>query len=134
MLLILDQKEGHQVSKGHLTTNGTIDLETTALVFSQFSSSTFVDTFLELTDTPANYTDDALDVMRINAGETAIEFVGFTATYLDDTAHGTDAETDKGCTANVMYDHDHATTLIHGCTGAEALLNTGDTIDGGAFA
>lgn len=32
------------------------------------------DTFLELTDTPANYTDDADKLLRVNAGETAVCF------------------------------------------------------------
>ena len=31
-------------------------------------------TFLGLSDTPANYTGDALKVLRVNAGETAVEF------------------------------------------------------------
>lgn len=116
-----------------LTTNDPITLETTALVFSQFSSATFVDTFLELTDTPASYTGETLKVLRVNAGETAVEFVGFATTYLDDTAGGTNAEVAKASTSNVMYDHGVATTGVHGAS-TNTLLHSASTIDGGAFA
>lgn len=34
-----------------------------------------IDQFLDLTDTPASYTGEALKVLRVNAGETALEFV-----------------------------------------------------------
>jgi len=61
--------------------------------------------FIELTDTPGNYTDDGLEIVRVNVGEDALEFVAFAATYLDDTAGGTDAEVAKAPTSNVMYDH-----------------------------
>lgn len=115
-----------------LTTNDTITVDTTSLSFSQFSSTTSVDTFLELTDTPSNYTDDGLKVARVNAGETAIELVPFAATYLSDTAGGVDAEVAKAPTANVMYDHGVATTGVHGA-GSNTLLHSASTIDGGSF-
>lgn len=38
-----------------------------------------VSTFLALTDTPADFTGDALKVLRVNAGETAVEFHALTA-------------------------------------------------------
>jgi len=115
-----------------LTTNDPITLETTALVFSQFSSATFVDTLLELTDTPSTYTGAGLQVLRVNTGATAVEFVGFAATYLDDTAGGTNAEVSKAPTSNVMYDHGVATTGVHGAS-TNTLLHSASTIDGGAF-
>jgi len=90
------------------------------------------DTFLELTDTPANYTDNGLDILRVNTGETAVELVAFTTTYLDDTAHGTDALTTKAATSNILYDHDHATTGVHGA-GANTLLHSASDIDGGTW-
>ena len=63
-----------------LITDDPIILDTTPLVFSQFSSvGAPVTTFLELTDTPADYTGDALKVVRVNAGEAALEFVAFAA-------------------------------------------------------
>lgn len=113
-----------------LTTNNPITVDTTALTFSQFS--TIAATFLALTDTPAAYTGETLKVVRVNAGETALEFVGFAATYLDDTAGGTNAEVAKAPTSNVMYDHGVATTAVHGA-GGNTLLHSGSTIDGGAF-
>jgi hypothetical protein len=116
-----------------LTTNDPITVDTTALVFSQFSSTTFVDTFVELTDTPANYSGAGLDIVRVNTGANALEFVDFTTTYLDDTAGGTDAQTDKAPTSNVMYDHGIATTGVHGA-GGNTLLHSASTIDGGAYA
>ena len=46
------------------------DGSTWAKLFSRFAS-----TFLAATDTPANFTGDALKLVRVNAGETALEFI-----------------------------------------------------------
>lgn len=43
--------------------------------------------FLDLADTPADYTDDALKLVRVNAGEDALEF--FTAPYMSDLVDDT---------------------------------------------
>lgn len=116
-----------------LTTNDPITVDTTALVFTQFSSAAApTTTFAGLSDTPANYTGASLQVARVNVGETALEFVGFAATYLDDTAGGTNAEVAKAATSNVVYDHGVATTGVHGA-GANTLLHSASGIDGGAF-
>ena len=56
-----------------LTTNDPITLGTTALTFSQLSGSGAT-TFLGLTDTPSAYTGQTLKFVRVNAGETALEF------------------------------------------------------------
>ena len=114
-----------------LTTNDPITVDTTSLSFSQFSSAAFVDTFPELTDTPANYTGASLDVVRVNSGETGLEFVDFASTYLEATP--TNGETNKAPNSDWAYDHDVATTGVHGA-GTNTLLNSGSTIDGGAFA
>ena len=90
-------------------------------------------TFLSLSDTPADFTADTLKIVRVNVGETALEYVAFAATYLDDTAGGTDAEVAKAPTSNVMYDHGVAATGVHGAA-ANTILHSGSTIDGGAFA
>ena len=82
---------------------------------------------------PDDLVDDGLKIVRVNTGETALEFVGFAATYLDDTAGGTDAELAKAPTSNVVYDHGVATTGVHGASG-NTLLHSGSTIDGGAYA
>lgn len=116
-----------------LTTNDPITVDTTALVFTQFSSAAVpTTTFVGLSDTPANFTGSTLKAVRVNAGETALEFVGFAATYLDDTAGGTNAEVAKAPTSNVLYDHGVATTGVHGA-GANTILHSASTIDGGAF-
>jgi len=115
-----------------LTTPNVIDLGTTVLTFTQFSSITGTTTFTGLTDTPNDYADDALKVLRVNTGADAVEFVAFAATYLDDTAGGTNNEVAKGATSNVVYDHGVATTAIHGA-GINTLLHSGSTLDGGAF-
>jgi len=116
-----------------LTTNNPITVDTTSLTFSQFSSAgAGATTFVELTDTPANYTDAGLKVVRVNTGATALEFVAFASTYLDDTAGGTDAEVAKAPTSNVMYDHDKATTGVHGAS-TNTLLHSGSTIDCGTW-
>ena len=115
-----------------LTTNDPITVDTTALVFSQFSSAgAGATTFVELTDTPANYSGAGLDVLRVNTGATAVEFVGFAATYLE--ASPTNGETDKAPNSDWAFDHDAAATGVHN-VGAETILHTGSTIDGGAYA
>lgn len=55
-----------------------------------------VATFLDLTDTPNDYTGDALKLVRVNAGETALEFFtgAFTASAITFTPAGTIAATD----------------------------------------
>ena len=115
-----------------LTTNDPITVDTTALVFSQFSSAgAGATTFVELTDTPANYSGAGLDVLRVNTGATAVEFVDFTTTYLE--ASPTNGETDKAPNSDWAFDHNAADTGVHSA-GAETLLNSGSTIDGGAYA
>ena len=114
-----------------LTTDNPITVDTTALTFSQFSGG--VSTFDSLTDTPANKTGAGLKVVRVNTGETALEFVAFASTYLDDTAGGTNAEVAKAPTSNVIYDHGVATTGVHGAS-TNTLLHSGSTIDGGTWA
>ena len=116
-----------------LTTDNPITVGTTNLTFSQFSSAgSGATTFVELTDTPSSYTSMGLYITRVNSGETALEFVDFASTYLDDTAGGTSAETSKAPTSNVMYNHGIATTGVHGA-GTNTLLHSGSTIDGGSF-
>ena len=56
-----------------LTTNDPLVVGTTALSFSQLSGSGAT-TFLGLTDTPSAYTGQTLKFVRVNAGETALEF------------------------------------------------------------
>ena len=115
-----------------LTTNDPITVDTTALVFSQFSSAgAGATTFVELTDTPANYSGAGAYALRVNAGGTAVEFVGFADTYLE--ASPTNGETDKAPNSDWAFDHDATDTGVHGA-GAETLLNSGSTIDGGAYA
>ncbi|MGE0338118.1 MAG: DUF2793 domain-containing protein [Gammaproteobacteria bacterium] len=56
-----------------LTTNDPITLGTTALTFAQLSGSGAT-TFLGLTDTPSSYIGQTLKFVRVNAGESALEF------------------------------------------------------------
>lgn len=87
-------------------------------------------TFTGLTDTPANYTSAGGYILRVNSTPNAVEFVDFATTYLDDTPGNGD--TTHAPTANWAYDHDVATTGIHGA-GGNTLLHSGSTIDGGSF-
>jgi len=115
-----------------LTTNDTITVDTTALTFTQFSSAAApVADFVGLSDTPASYSGESLKITRVNAGETALEFVAFAATYLE--ASPSNGETGKAPNSDWAFDHDAATTGVHGA-GANTLLHSGSTIDGGAFA
>lgn len=47
---------------------------------------------------------------------------------LDDTAAGTNGTTTKGITTNAFYDHNAASTGVHGAA-ANTLMNTGDHLD-----
>ena len=115
-----------------LTTNDPITVDTTALVFSQFSSAgAGATTFVELTDTPANYSGAGLDVLRVNTGATAVEFVDFATTYLE--ASPTNGETAKAPNSDWAFDHNATDTGVHNA-GANTILNSGSTIDGGAYA
>lgn len=58
-----------------LTNNGTITVGTTTLVFQTFGGGGGSTTLIGLTDFPANYTGDAKKKLRVNAAETAVEFV-----------------------------------------------------------
>lgn len=88
-------------------------------------------TFLSLTDTPADYTDDGSKVVRVNAAANALEFVAFAATYLEGTP--TENEAGKAPTSEWAFDHAAATTGVHGA-GGNTLLHSGSTIDGGTWA
>ena len=87
--------------------------------------------FVSLSDTPANFTDGALKVVRVNAGADALEFVAFAATYLEGSP--TENLATKAPTSEWAFDHAAAATGVHGA-GANTLLHSGSTIDGGAFA
>jgi len=114
-----------------LTTNDPITVDTTSLVFSQFSSAgAGATTFLELTDTPADYTDAGAKVVRVNAGATALEFIGFAATYLEATP--TNGETGKAPNSDWAFDHNAAATQVHGA-GANNLIHDGSAIDEGVW-
>lgn len=111
-----------------LITNNPITVDTTALAFSQFSAAGT--TFIGLTDVPATFTGQTLKVVRVNTGETALEFVGFAATYLE--ASPTDGEANKAPNSNWAFDHNAAATGVHGAS-TNSLLHSASTIDGGAF-
>lgn len=102
-----------------------------AAVWKETTIATGGGTFLSLTDTPANYTDDSLKVVRVNVGETALEFVAFAATYLEDSP--TEDLQTKAPSSLWAFDHNAAATGVHGAS-TNTLLHSGSTIDGGAFA
>lgn len=87
--------------------------------------------FVGLTDTPANYTDAGLKVVRVNTGADALEFVSFASTYLEGSP--TENLATKAPTSEWAFDHSAAATGVHGA-GGNTLLHSGSTIDGGAFA
>jgi hypothetical protein len=57
-----------------LTTNDPITLGSTSLTFAQLSGGGG-GTFLALSDTPGSFSSESLKLVRVNAGETALEFV-----------------------------------------------------------
>lgn len=104
------------------------DAATRKWVADNFGAGT--STFLGLTDTPSDYTDDALKVTRVNAAANAIEFVSFSSTYLEGTP--TENEANKAPTSEWAFDHTAASTGVHGA-GANTLLHSASVIDGGTF-
>jgi hypothetical protein len=86
--------------------------------------------FVGLTDTPANFTDDGLKVLRVNSGANAVEFVTFASTYLESSP--SNGETGKAPDSNWAYDHNAAVTGVHGVAG-NTILHNGSGIDGGTF-
>jgi hypothetical protein len=86
--------------------------------------------FTDLDDTPANYTDAGLKIVRVNSTPDALEFVDFASTYLEGSP--TEDLATKAPTSEWAYDHAAATTGVHGA-GANTLLHSGSTIDGGTW-
>ena len=114
-----------------LTTNDPITVDTTALVFTQFSGvGVGATTFVGLTDTPADFTGAGLNIVRVNATATALEYADFAATYLEDVP--TNGVLNKAPTSNWAHDHSAAATGVHGA-GANTLLHSGSVIDGGTW-
>jgi len=93
-----------------------------------------VNTFVDLTDTPANYTGASFKVVRVNEGSegngTGLEFVSFKDTYLEDSP--TENLQTKAPSSKWAYAHAAAVTGVHGA-GANTLLHSGSTIDGGTL-
>lgn len=87
-------------------------------------------TFVSLTDTPANFTNAANKIVRVNGDADALEFVAFGTTYLEDSP--TENLQTKAPTSKWAYTHAAATTNVHGA-GDNTLLHSGSTIDGGTF-
>jgi len=87
------------------------------------------DEFTELTDTPANFTDAGGKLVVVNTTPDALEFVAITA-FLEGTP--TEDLATKAPTSEWAFDHKAAATQVHGA-GANTLLHSGSTIDGGAF-
>jgi hypothetical protein len=83
-----------------------------------------------LDDTPANYTGAGLKILRVNGTPDAVEFVNFEDTYLEGAP--TEDLATKAPTSEWAFDHDAATTGVHGA-GANTILHSASTIDGGAF-
>jgi len=86
--------------------------------------------FTDLSDSPANYTDAAGKLVVVNGTPDGLEYVAITA-FLEDTP--TEDLATKAPTSEWAFDHDAATTSVHGA-GANTLLHSGSTIDGGSFA
>ena len=100
------------------------------------SNTESMNEFVELTDTPADYSGDGLKVLRVNSTPDAVEFVNFASTYLE--ASPSNGETDKAPNSDWAYDHTNAVTGIHGVSGdivgtSDTQTLTNKTIDCGAF-
>jgi len=87
-------------------------------------------TFVGLNDTPVNYTDAGLKIVRVNSTPNALEFVEFAATYLEGVP--TEDLATKAPTSEWAFDHNAAATAVHGAA-ENTLLHSGSTIDGGTW-
>jgi len=85
-------------------------------------------TWVGLSDTPG--TISALYLVRGNSSGTALEMVDFGATFLESSP--TNGETGKAPTSDWAFDHDAASSGVHGA-GSNTLLHSGSVIDGGTF-
>jgi len=130
MWLVAEEGTANTDTGWLLTTNAPITVDTTVLVLTQFPSGAAT-TFTGLTDTPANYTGAGSNVVRVNAGASALEFVGFAGTYLEATP--TNGELNKAPNSDWAFDHNAAATQVHGA-GANNLIHDGSTIDEGTWA
>lgn len=104
-----------------------LDVSTGAAVWVETTGAGGASTFLSLSDTPGSYAGAALDFVRVNAGETALEFVTLveadnaavqarrttdftiTGTFGDITLDQTDVEND---TAVVEHDNTNTERLV----------------------
>jgi len=86
--------------------------------------------FTSLSDTPSSYSGEGGKLVRVNSTPNGLEFVSFASAYLEDSP--SNGETAKAPTSNWAYDHNAAATGVHGA-GANTLLHSGSTIDGGSF-
>jgi len=88
-------------------------------------------TFIGLTDVDEpNFTGHGGDLVRVNATPDGLEFVDFATGFLESSP--SNGESNKAPDSNWAYDHDIATTGVHGA-GANTLLHSASTIDGGSF-
>ena len=131
-----DTTEGYSVGSGWFDVTadkGYVCLDATEdnAVWKETTVTAGGGTFVSLTDTPANFTDGALKIVRVNAGADALEFVAFAATYLEGSP--TEDLATKAPTSEWAFDHAAAATGVHGAS-TNTLLHSGSTIDGGAFA
>lgn len=104
---------------------------------------TTADIFLDLTDTPANYTDDASKILTVTTGEDAVEFTPSTGIKLDDFGtpdDNTDLDASTGAHGLLLKRTGSAVTYLRadgtwatptGTTGGAAMtfLNLTDTPD-----
>lgn len=73
-LIAVDQGTANADTLWYCTSNAGGTLNTTAVTYVQFGGTT-VGAFTDLTDVPGSYTGHALKVVRVNSGETGLEFV-----------------------------------------------------------
>jgi len=131
-----DTTEGYSVGSvwvdvTHDTAYICLDATEDNAVWTEITQVSGGSTFVSLSDTPANFTDAGLKIVRVNTGADALEFVEFAATYLEGAP--TEDLATKAPTSEWAFDHAAATTGVHGAA-ANTLLHSGSTIDGGAFA
>ena len=131
-----DTTEGYSVGSywvdvTHDTAYICLDATEDNAVWTEITQVSGGSTFVSLSDTTANFTDAGLKIVRVNTGADALEFVEFAATYLEGSP--TEDLATKAPTSEWAFDHAAATTGVHGA-GANTLLHSSSTIDGGAFA
>jgi len=118
--------DGNALATGALYFNTTSN-EMKVYDGASWGALTSISTFLGLSDTPASLSGEALKVVRVNAGETALEFVTISTSEPSDGDKGDITVTASGLTWNIDAGAVDATALATDAVETVKILNANVT-------